>query len=132
MIYGIGTDIVSVQRISAGLSRYGDRFARRILGETELAGFCGATSQAHYLAKRFAAKEATVKALGTGFRDGLALSQITVNHDPLGKPTLEFSGKALTLVRQLGIEAAHLSLADEKEYAIAFVTLMVKGRAEII
>lgn len=131
MIYGIGTDIVSVQRISDGLARHGERFAQRILGETELSGFALATSPANYLAKRFAAKEATAKALGTGFRNGLSLSQITVGHDPLGRPILEFNGKALTLIRDLGIESSHLSLADEKEYAIAFVTLTCVRKTDI-
>lgn len=131
MIFGIGTDIVSIQRISDGLARHGERFAQRILGEAEFSEFAVATSRANYLAKRFAAKEAAAKALGTGFRDGLSLSHITVGHDPLGRPMLEFSGKALTLIRDLGIESAHLSLADEKEYAIAFVTLTCTQKAGI-
>ncbi|HEX22459.1 MAG TPA: holo-[acyl-carrier-protein] synthase, partial [Chromatiales bacterium] len=68
MIYGIGTDIVGVSRLQTNLDRYGERFAARILAESEMAAFRQTQSQAHFLAKRFAAKEALVKALGTGFR----------------------------------------------------------------
>lgn len=124
MIYGIGTDIVAVARIQTALDRHGERFARRVLAEGELAGFFQAASPAHYLAKRFAAKEATVKAIGWGFRDGLGLRQIAVAHDGRGRPGLVYSGRAAQLVEQLGIRASHLSLSDERDYALAFVTLL--------
>ena len=126
MIHGIGTDIVAINRIQAGLDRHGDKFARRILAEQEMAGFASSASPAHYLAKRFAAKEAAVKALGTGFRDGISLGHISVGKDEKGKPILQFSGRAEELGCSLGVGEAHLSLADEKEYAVAFVTLMRK------
>lgn len=126
MIFGIGTDIVAIARIRQGLDRYGDKFARRILAAQELDGFAGSVKPAHYLAKRFAAKEATVKAMGTGFRDGIALSQIAVAHEASGKPLLEISGRAQEVCTALGIAESHLSLSDETDYAIAFVTLLRK------
>lgn len=123
MIYGIGTDIVSIQRMTDNLARYGERFAQRILGGEEMAGYQSSSRQNHFLAKRFAAKEATAKALGTGIRDGLSLKDIQVANDSLGKPSLVFSAQAKEKLQVRGIGAAHLSLSDEQDYAIAFVTL---------
>ncbi len=124
MIYGIGTDIVAIARIQAGMERFGDKYARRILAANELGSFEKSVKPAHYLAKRFAAKEAAVKAMGTGFRNGISLDQISVNNDLLGKPQLVFSGKAWEICQSLGIGESHLSLSDENDYAIAFVTLL--------
>ena len=122
MIYGIGTDIVRIKRIDDNLERYGERFASRILTENELEGFQVSTSKSHFLAKRFAAKEAAAKALGTGFRDGLNLRDISVVNDDLGKPGLEFSSRAQQQLKSRGIGNCHLSLSDEQDYAVAFVT----------
>ncbi len=124
MILGIGTDIVSVARMEAGLSRFGDKFAYRILAESEKEGFEATVRKANYLAKRFAAKEAAVKALGTGFIDGISLKQISVGHDDKGKPLLQFQGRAEQVRRALGVGEAHISLADEHDFAVAFVTLL--------
>lgn len=125
MIFGIGTDIVRVERMTANLKRFGDRFARRILTDAEQQDFARTASPAHFLAKRFAAKEATAKALGIGISQGLSLRQIGVGHDEHGKPRLEYTGQAADYCRQQGISASYISLADEKDYAIAFVTLVV-------
>ena len=124
MIFGIGTDIVRVARMQQSLDKHGERFARRILTEHELVGYQHANKPANFLAKRFAAKEATAKAMGTGFRDGLSLKHINVGHDAQGKPLLEFSGLAADFMAEKGIKEAHISLADEQEYAVAFVTLI--------
>ena len=124
MIFGIGTDIVSVDRIAAGLNRYGDRFARRILADDEYQAYRHSARQASFLAKRFAAKEAVAKALGTGFRQGLSLRQISVGHNELGRPELRYSGHAAEFCRRHGIASSHISLADERDYAVAFVTLL--------
>lgn len=124
MIYGIGTDIVSIERIGKALERHGVRFAERILATSELPGFTASGRPEHFLAKRFAAKEAAAKAFGTGFSDGLAMSDIAVTHDQRGKPMLAFSGRAESLCDELGIGERFLSISDEKEHAIAFVTLM--------
>ncbi len=123
MIYGIGTDIVSVERMRNNLERYGHRFAERILTDEELGDFKEVVNHAHFLAKRFAAKEAVAKAMGTGFINGLSLHHIGVGHDALGKPILKFSGRAQEFMQREKIALSHISLADETDYAVAFVTL---------
>ena len=125
MIYGIGTDIVAVARMGANLERFGERFVHRVLAESEWPGFERTVKKAHYLAKRFAAKEAAVKAMGTGFVDGMVLSQISVEHDEKGKPLLHFQGRAAEIYDALGIGDAHVTISDEDEYAVAFVTLVM-------
>ncbi len=123
MIFGIGTDIVRVARMEQDISRYGDKFAERILTDAELNEYRQSNARAHFLARRFAAKEAAAKAMGTGFRDGLHLRDIGVAHDANGKPLLEFTGRAQEFVREKGIAMVHISLADEEDNAVAFVTL---------
>ena len=123
MIHGIGTDIVHVPRVSLALSRWGERFAHRILHEDEWVAFRDAALPANHLAKRYAAKEAWVKALGTGFRDGLSLKHIAIQRSDLGKPELTLRGRAAQLATAQGIGAQHLSLADERDYAVAYVVL---------
>ena len=122
-IYGIGTDIVNVGRMAANLQRFGERFARRILTDNEQRDFAMTKQKAHFLAKRFAAKEAAAKALGTGFRGGLSLRDIGVDNDALGKPVLAFSAHAREVLQNRGVGHTHLSLSDESEYAIAYVVL---------
>jgi len=123
MIFGIGTDIVRIPRMADNLDRYGERFAARILTRAEMATFTDSVRQASFLAKRFAAKEAAAKALGTGFRDGLNLHDIGVDNDALGKPLLVFSQQAQQILQKQGVGNSHLSLSDEREYAIAYVVL---------
>lgn len=124
MIFGIGTDIVEIARIQRGLERYGERFADRILGADELADYRASAYPARFLARRFAVKEALVKACGTGFTQGLTLRDITVAHDSAGKPELRFAGRAAELYREWGLGESFVSISDEREYAIAFVTLL--------
>jgi len=124
LIHGIGTDIVRIARVAANLERFGERFARRILADSEFAEFTAAARPERLLAKRFCAKEAAAKALGTGFRNGLALRHIAVVHDALGRPGLAFEGRGRELVAELGVGVAHLSIADEDDYAVAYVVLM--------
>lgn len=123
-IFGIGTDIVRVARMQASLARYGEKFARRILTPNELSEFLQSDRPAHFLAKRFAAKEATAKAMGTGFSKGLTPRQIGVGHEQGGRPVLEYYGNAKALIKKLGISAGHLSIADEEDHAVAYVTLL--------
>ncbi|MBI3546583.1 MAG: holo-ACP synthase [Gammaproteobacteria bacterium] len=123
MIFGIGTDIVRVGRMQEDLDRFGDRFSERILTSGELLDFRKNANKANFLARRFAAKEATVKAMGTGFRDGIQLHDIEVTHDAQGKPILAFHGRAQEFLQAKNIAVAHISLADEKDHAVAFVTL---------
>jgi len=124
MIFGIGTDIVRVSRIQKSLDRYGERFARRILAGQELDDFQRTLHPARFLARRFAAKEAVVKAYGTGFTQGMTFQDIAVSHDAAGKPLLLLSGRALELQREMGIGEQFISISDEQEYAVAFVTLL--------
>jgi holo-[acyl-carrier protein] synthase len=123
MIYGIGTDIVDVTRIQRSLARHGERLARRILAPEEFDAFQRDPRPVPFLAKRFAAKEAAAKALGTGFREGLALRDIVVGRDPRGRPLLYWRGRGAELCAQFGVGASHLSLADEQGYAVAHVVL---------
>jgi holo-[acyl-carrier protein] synthase len=124
VIVGIGTDIVRIARFELMLERHGARVAERILSADELVEFAGAARPERFLAKRFAVKEAVAKAFGTGFRDGLSLRHIGVRNDALGKPSLKFYGRAEELCAQLGVAESHVSIADEHDYAVAFVVLL--------
>lgn len=121
MIVGIGTDIVAVARMASGIEKYGERFTSRILSSDEFEIFSQHANQAHYLAKRFAAKEAVVKALGCGFRDGISMRQVEISNDPLGKPQVTLYSKAAERAKSMGVTEILLSLSDEREYAIAYV-----------
>ncbi len=123
MIVGIGTDIVRVARLEAGLARFGVRYAERILDGVEMDEFEAAARKAHFLAKRFAAKEAAAKALGTGFRGAFGLRDIRVAHDALGCPQLVLNAGAQARAAHLGAKTVHLTLSDETDYAVAFVIL---------
>ena len=123
MIFGIGTDIVEFSRIETLWVRYGERFAARILSERELAE-CRASSQpARLLAKRFAAKEAFAKAVGSGMRHPVAFQRIGVTHDGLGKPVLQFDETLRAYLAQLGVNGHHVSISDERGMVVAFVVL---------
>lgn len=123
MIYGIGTDIVESSRIEQSLERYGDRFARRILTDSEWNEFRESYKPILYLAGRFAAKEALAKAMGTGLRHPVNLSYITIAHDDLGKPFFEFHPQLDQLLNDKGIRQHHLSISDERTIVCAFVVL---------
>jgi holo-[acyl-carrier protein] synthase len=123
MILGTGTDLIDVRRIERALARFGHRFARRVLVEDEYQRFCGHAKPAHYLAKRFAAKEAFSKAMGTGIHFPVNWHNVSVANERSGKPYLKFSDPLAVLLDQRGIGRAHLSLTDEAEMACAFVIL---------
>jgi holo-[acyl-carrier protein] synthase len=123
MIFGIGTDIVRVARMQQDIDRFGERFAERILTADELEEYRQNANKAGFLARRFAAKEAAAKALGTGFSNGVQWRDIGVTHDAHGKPMLSFSGRARQFMQEKGITVSHVSLADEQDNAVAFVTL---------
>ena len=123
MIFGIGTDIVALARIEALHQRYGDRFARRILSEAEMAELQSHHFPARMLMKRFAAKEAVAKAAGTGLRHPLSMQNISVVHDAQGKPMFQFATELASYLTGLGITSHHLSISDEREVAVAFVIL---------
>jgi holo-[acyl-carrier protein] synthase len=123
MIFGIGTDLVHIPRMQNLLDKHGDRIAERILSEDEFAEFKLQLKPAAFLAKRFAAKEAAAKALGTGFRDGLSLRHIVVSNNQLGKPELSFEAVGQNLLETLNIDRCLLSLSDDQDYASAYVIL---------
>ena len=123
MIFGVGTDIVEIERVRKALERWGERFAERILCAPELARFRKHKLPANYLAKRFAAKEAFTKALGTGIKAPANWHGVWVANLPSGKPELQFSEPLKKLLSTRGISGSHLSLADERGIAVATVIL---------
>jgi len=122
MIFGVGTDIVAVARLGALYERHGERALEKLLAPAERAGFDSAKEPARFLAKRFAAKEALGKALGIGVAVPATLPNIAVMNDALGKPFFKYSSDLADYLadRQL---TAHLSISDEREFALAFVVL---------
>ncbi|MBF0136101.1 MAG: holo-ACP synthase [Magnetococcus sp. DMHC-1] len=123
MILGIGSDLVRIQRIRTAMERFGERFLQRIYSPQELA-FCQVRQDpAPCLAKRFAAKEAFVKALGSGFRDGIWFRDVEVVNDAFGRPCLAIHGPAATRMTRIGITHIHLSISDESGFALAFVVV---------
>ena len=123
MIYGIGIDLAQISRIRSAYERFEQRFADRILGAYELEEFPKSRNPVRFLAMRFAAKEATSKAFGTGFKQGVAPRQIEVMHNKAGKPSLIFSGRVAELASENRIVASHVSLTDEDDFAVAYVVL---------
>lgn len=122
MIYGIGTDIIEVKRLEEMLQK-GHAYLETIFSENEIAYCESKGRKAEHYAARFAAKEAFLKALGTGWRNGIRFSEIEVANDELGKPALQFYGKAKEQVHSNGIQHISLSLSHVKEIAIAVVIL---------
>ncbi len=123
MIYGIGTDLVSVKRIEDALFRFGDRFLHRVLSEAEVLEYARSSQPARFLAKRFAAKEALSKAWGTGIGEAIGWHDVGVGHDSRGKPLIAPSAALSEKFAQEKIVAAHISLSDENDHALAFVVL---------
>ena len=123
MIFGIGTDIVEVSRIEASITQFGDEFAKRILAESEFASYQQSQIKPRFLAKRFAAKEAFSKALGTGLRAPATFQNIAVSHDDLGKPILVLAKELQSFLAAKNILHMHISISDEKNLAAAFVVL---------
>ncbi|SDI99701.1 holo-[acyl-carrier protein] synthase [Ferrimonas sediminum] len=122
-IKGLGTDIVEIERVEAQFQRLGQRFADRILTDNERNELMASKAPARLLAKRFAVKEAVGKALGTGIGRGVSFQHIELGHNDDGAPVLHLSGGALARMQALGATDAHISLADERRYAVATVVL---------
>jgi len=121
LILGIGTDIVAIARIRDTLNRRGAQFAQRILSDAELVELNDVKEPVAWLAKRWAAKEAFGKALGTGVREPLTLSGIGIGHDAAGRPLFELSDAITFHLQSRGVTRTHLTISDEHEYAVAFV-----------
>lgn len=122
-IVGLGTDIAEIERIEKALSRSGEAFAARILSESELETFYALKQKGRFLAKRFAAKEAASKALGTGIAHGVTFHDFIVSNDENGKPILTLNNKAKELSESMGVTSIHLSISDERNYAVATVVM---------
>jgi holo-[acyl-carrier protein] synthase len=123
LIYGLGTDLIEIPRVERALARFGVRFAERILCEPELRRFRAHARPASYLAKRFAAKEAFSKAIGTGFHAPFRWHAISVGRDARGKPGLVPSDDMARHLASIGVTASHISLTDDAGIAVAFVVL---------
>jgi holo-[acyl-carrier protein] synthase len=123
MIVGTGVDISEVDRIQAAVQRFGDRFLKRVFTPAELRYCMAKPNAAERLAARFAAKEAGMKAIGTGLRHGITWQDVEVVRMPGQRPMLEFHGKAAEFALRLGCKRTHLSLSHTKEQAIAYVIL---------
>jgi holo-[acyl-carrier protein] synthase len=123
MLVGIGVDIVEIQRMERLLQRFGNRAARRLLTTREFEQFVQRNRPARFLASRFAAKEATAKALGTGIARGVGFQSIEVISSDQGKPLLNLLDGARQSARLLGVGASHVSLSDEQRYCVAMVVL---------
>jgi holo-[acyl-carrier protein] synthase len=123
VILGIGTDLVEIARVEAALERWGERFARKILVPRELDRFARHRKPAAYLAKRFAAKEAFSKAIGTGIHHPVNWHNISVVNHASGRPYLELSAPLASFVQSRGVSSVHVSLTDERGMAAAFVVL---------
>jgi holo-[acyl-carrier protein] synthase len=123
MIVGTGVDITEVDRIQAAVKRFGDRFLQRVFTPAEVRYCMGKPNAAERLAARFAAKEAGMKAIGTGLRHGITWQDVEVVRLRGHRPMLAFHGKAAEFAARLGCKRTHLSLTHTKEQAIAYVIL---------
>lgn len=122
-VVGIGTDIVDIDRIRSMSEPARDKLARRVLTENEYQRFSEHKQADAYLAKRWAAKEAVAKALGTGIAQGVSFQHIEISSLESGQPVVTLTEVALTLAGQQGATSWHISLSDEKRYATAFAVL---------
>jgi|TARA_B100001105_G_scaffold52148_1_gene39411 holo-[acyl-carrier protein] synthase len=123
VIFGVGTDIISIERVSHILEKNKQGFIKRVLSDHEQALFANKADSASYCAKRFAAKEAFAKALGTGIGRTVSFQDLTVRNNENGKPYFIPSEKLRLYLLEKNIKQAHLSLSDEKHNAVAFVVL---------
>ena len=123
MIFGIGTDILRVDRVAATYKRFGDHFVDRLLLPQERELFALSKNPVRFLAMRFAAKEAIVKAMGTGFSNGMWLRDSGVSPNSLGRPDIIFSERGRLKCKELGIVGGHLTLTDEAGLVVAMAVL---------
>ena len=123
MIVGIGTDVCSIERMHRSLERFGDRLVKRILTPAERPRFARVKDKPGHLAKRFAAKEAFSKAIGTGIHAPFTWHSISVTRNPKGKPGIEPNAAMAKHLKKMGVTGYHVSLTDDGDVAIAFVVL---------
>ncbi len=124
MIYGIGIDVLRADRVQRAHARYGERFVERLLMPEERVQFERTRRPERFLAMRFAAKEAIVKAMGTGFANGVWIRDVGCVQDRLGKPGVVYSERGDALRRKLGIGEGHVTLTDEAGLVVAVAVLL--------
>ena len=123
MIVGSGIDITEVDRIAEAIQRFGSRFLNRVFTENEIRYCESKKNSVERYAARFAAKEAAMKAIGTGLRRGVTWKDVEIGHAPGGKPVLRFSGRAAQFAEALGTKHIALSLTHTSQTAMAMVVL---------
>ena len=128
MIFGIGTDVVQLERIKQVYERFGEKFVERLLLPEEEAAFRKYTRPVRFLAMRFAAKEAIVKAMGTGFAHGMWIRDAGVVSNSWGKPEVVWSERGRAMCEKLGIGEGHITLTDEAGLIVAVAVLMKRDR----
>ncbi|MCC7462586.1 MAG: holo-ACP synthase [Gammaproteobacteria bacterium] len=128
MIYGIGIDVLEARRMQATFRRWGERIVERLLLPAERAQFARTRRPERFLGMRFAAKEAVVKAMGTGFAHGMWIRDVGVVQNAWGRPELVWSARGERLRRRLGIGAGHVTLTDEAGLIVAVAVLLKAGR----
>jgi holo-[acyl-carrier protein] synthase len=124
MIYGIGVDVLKAKRMTAMFKRFGERTAERLLMPAELAQFRRSKRPARFLGLRFAAKEAIVKALGTGFAHGMWIRDVGIVQNEWGRPEVVYSPRGDALRRKLGVGDGHVTLTDEDGLIVAVAVLL--------
>jgi holo-[acyl-carrier protein] synthase len=124
LIYGIGVDVLEARRIKRTLERFGDRFVEHLLLPAEAAQMQRTQRKERFLAMRFAAKEAIVKAMGTGFAHGIWIRDVGVVQNAWGKPEVVFSERGDKVRQGLGIGEGHVTLTDESGLVVAVAVLM--------
>jgi holo-[acyl-carrier protein] synthase len=124
VIFGIGTDVVRLDRVQRTLERFGEHFIQRLLLPAELEAFRRQRRPARFLAMRFAAKEAVVKAMGTGFAHGMWIRDVGVVQNSWGKPEIIYSARGDERRRELGIGEGHITLTDEAGLVVAVAVLL--------
>ena len=122
-IFGIGVDLVNAKRIQLLYQKYGDRFPKRILDDDEMQLFENSKNKERYLCNAFAGKEAAVKALGTGFSQGVHWKDFGLSRKSSGQPQLHYTKKIKEKFNSLGISSSHISISDEDPWSIAMVVL---------
>ncbi|WWO97226.1 MAG: holo-ACP synthase [Candidatus Dasytiphilus stammeri] len=122
-IIGLGIDVIDITRVTYLVDKFGNKLAQRILCNEELFYYQKSRYPVRFLAKRFVAKEAAVKAFGTGMRNGITYKQFSIFNDKYGKPYLKYKNKVICLAEDLKMKYIHLSITDERFYACAIVII---------
>jgi holo-[acyl-carrier protein] synthase len=129
VIFGIGTDVLKLERVEQTWQRFGEQFARRLLLDEEQRLFAASKRPVRFLAMRFAAKEAVVKAMGTGFANGMWIRDVGMVPNALGQPQIVYSARGREVCRKLGVGEGYLSLSDEAGLVVAVAVLLRAGAA---